>query len=230
MGSVPRQISAARGQCSEQAAARASQVRGKLVVRQRQSARCVVLRAPPAWPACLPSPTASANSSKACSTPCPRRWRRRTSARSTATWRAYCCSPNPCRRPSGCAGCMTSMPASPRRGVSTWCPCRRWCSAVMHELGQAIAARRWFDPWVFELEPADGEDAVSPSDVVLPWVAGFAAALERFPALLDSAGADAREPLATLYCALRPRRPGRRGRPGRRDRRHPAARDGGRGG
>ena len=73
-----------------------------------------------------------------------------------------------------------------------------------HELGQAIAARRWFDPWVFELEPADGEDAVSPSDVVLPWVAGFAAALERFPALLDSAGADAREPLATLYAHFDP--------------------------
>lgn len=72
------------------------------------------------------------------------------------------------------------------------------------ELGRAIAARRWFDPWVFELEPAAGEDAVSPSDVVLPWIAGFAAALERFPALLDSAEADARSPLATLYAHFDP--------------------------
>ncbi len=72
------------------------------------------------------------------------------------------------------------------------------------ELGQAIAARRWFDPWVFDLEPAAGEESVSPSDVVLPWIAGFVAALERFPALLDSAGADAREPLATLYAHFDP--------------------------
>jgi uncharacterized protein len=72
------------------------------------------------------------------------------------------------------------------------------------ELGRAIAARRWFDPWVFELEPARGEDEASPSDVVLPWIAGFAAALEHFPALLDSAGADAREPLATLYAHFDP--------------------------
>jgi uncharacterized protein len=72
------------------------------------------------------------------------------------------------------------------------------------QLGQAIAERRWFDPWVFELEPAAGEDEVSPSDVVLPWIAGFAAALERFPALLDSAGAEARAPLATLYAHFDP--------------------------
>jgi uncharacterized protein len=72
------------------------------------------------------------------------------------------------------------------------------------ELGQTIAARRWFDPWVFDLEPVTGEDTVSPSDMVLPWIAGFAAALEHFPALLDSAGADARAPLATLYAHFDP--------------------------
>lgn len=63
------------------------------------------------------------------------------------------------------------------------------------ELAQAITARRWFDPWVFELE---GDD-VTPSQMVLPWVAGWAAALERFPALLRESGPDAREPLATLF-------------------------------
>ena len=72
------------------------------------------------------------------------------------------------------------------------------------ELGRAIAARRWFDPWVFELEPAHGDDEASPSDVVLPWIAGFAAALEHFPALLDGAEAEAREPLATLYAHFDP--------------------------
>jgi uncharacterized protein len=67
------------------------------------------------------------------------------------------------------------------------------------ELGAAIAARRWFDPWVFEWEGAvDGPDA-TPQQLVLPWVAGWAAALEHFPALLAAAGDDAREPLATLY-------------------------------
>ncbi len=72
------------------------------------------------------------------------------------------------------------------------------------ELGRAIAARRWFDPWVFELEPAGGQNEASPSEVVLPWIAGWAAALEHFPALLDRAGADAREPLATLYAHFDP--------------------------
>ena len=72
------------------------------------------------------------------------------------------------------------------------------------ELGRAIAARRWFDPWVFELEPAHGDDEASPSDVVLPWIAGFAAALEHFPALLGGAGPEAREPLAALYAHFDP--------------------------
>ena len=67
------------------------------------------------------------------------------------------------------------------------------------ELGAAIAARRWFDPWVFELDADDAGEHPSPSQTVLPWVAGCAAALERFPLLLERAGAEAREPLAALY-------------------------------
>ena len=67
------------------------------------------------------------------------------------------------------------------------------------ELAQAIGARQWFDPWVFDLEPETPGAAVRPADVVLPWVAGLAAALERFPALLSAAGEGAREPLAVLY-------------------------------
>lgn len=42
-------------------------------------------------------------------------------------------------------------------------------------LAHAIAAREWFDPWVFELR-----DAERAADAVLPWAAGFALADERF--------------------------------------------------
>lgn len=63
------------------------------------------------------------------------------------------------------------------------------------ELDAAIQARQWFDPWVFEL---DGDDA-SPSEAVVGWVAGFATAMEFFPALMAFDAARLREPLALLY-------------------------------
>lgn len=79
-------------------------------------------------------------------------------------------------------------------------------------LAEAIAARRWFDPWIFELEPqAEGDaapreadeanDEAPPAvrDSVLPWVAGFALAAERFPALLRLDERSLAEPLALLY-------------------------------
>ena len=84
------------------------------------------------------------------------------------------------------------------------------------ELERAIGARQWFDPWVFELAP---EAAASPSDdgdpdddfdpdasqAVYPWVAGFATALELFPALLrHGTPAQLTEPLALLYRHLDP--------------------------
>ena len=87
------------------------------------------------------------------------------------------------------------------------------------ELDRAIGARQWFDPWVFELdaEPgtapteadADGfdEDGFDPgaSQAVYPWVAGFATALELFPALLRAGTPSAlTEPLALLYRHLDP--------------------------
>lgn len=72
------------------------------------------------------------------------------------------------------------------------------------ELERAIAARQWFDPWVFELEAEDGGDEPSPSQVVLPWLAGFAAALDAFPALLQIDDAHLREPLAMLYAHFDP--------------------------
>ncbi|MGD9834945.1 MAG: YecA family protein, partial [Piscinibacter sp.] len=68
------------------------------------------------------------------------------------------------------------------------------------ELDAAIQARQWFDPWVFEL---DGEGD-SPSDAVVGWVAGFATAMEFFPALMALDAQKLREPLALLYRHLDP--------------------------
>jgi uncharacterized protein len=68
------------------------------------------------------------------------------------------------------------------------------------ELDHAIAKRQWFDPWVYEL---DDEDAM-PSDEVMPWVAGFATAMELFPALMRMHDAALLEPLALLYMHLDP--------------------------
>lgn len=67
------------------------------------------------------------------------------------------------------------------------------------ELSAAVAARQWFDPWVFELE-----DSAAPSDAVLPWVAGFAAAMDRFPALMQLDDPALVEPLALLYAHFDP--------------------------
>lgn len=67
------------------------------------------------------------------------------------------------------------------------------------ELETAIAKRQWFDPWIFELE-ADDDSEAAIDDAVLPWVAGFAAAFDRFPALAERADpARLNEPLALLY-------------------------------
>ena len=62
------------------------------------------------------------------------------------------------------------------------------------ELRRAIAARQWFDPWVFELEAQ-----ASPSECVLPWAAGFAAAMEQFPGLMRFDDVELLEPLALIY-------------------------------
>ena len=45
------------------------------------------------------------------------------------------------------------------------------------ELDQAIEQRQWFDPWIYD----DGSGVAA----VQPWVAGFAAAMERFPELIE---------------------------------------------
>jgi uncharacterized protein len=72
------------------------------------------------------------------------------------------------------------------------------------ELERAIATRQWFDPWVFDLEPEVPGAEVSPTEIVLPWVAGFAAAMDLFPSLMRQAAPQAIEPLATLYAHFDP--------------------------
>jgi len=80
-----------------------------------------------------------------------------------------------------------------------------WNAAPLHalvqrrhaELEAAIGARRWFDPWVFEVEPADDADALRTA--VLPWVAGIATAFELFPGTMQLAPETTLEPLALLY-------------------------------
>jgi uncharacterized protein len=67
------------------------------------------------------------------------------------------------------------------------------------ELNIAIAGRQWFDPWIFELE-----DDADPSETVLPWVAGFAHALDAHPALMRLPEEPLLEPLAAIYLHLDP--------------------------
>lgn len=67
------------------------------------------------------------------------------------------------------------------------------------QLQQAIGSRQWFDPWVFEMEAQ-----ASPSESLLPWVAGFAAAMDRFPALMRADDAQTLEPLALIYMHFDP--------------------------
>lgn len=71
------------------------------------------------------------------------------------------------------------------------------------ELNRAIHHRQWFDPWVFEHEDED-EDDLDPLEAVLPWVAGFAWAMDSFPALMDLDSAETVEPLAVLYRSFDP--------------------------
>ena len=62
------------------------------------------------------------------------------------------------------------------------------------ELERAIAQRAWFDPWIYQLD-----EQASPGETVLPWVAGFAAAMEAFPALMALDSPDLVEPMALLF-------------------------------
>jgi uncharacterized protein len=88
-----------------------------------------------------------------------------------------------------------AVPAHAAAHRITELACRR-CT----ELHQAIEARQWFDPWIYEGE----EDDLSAVEAQLPWVAGFAAAMDRFPGLMALDNPQLLEPLAVLYAAFDP--------------------------
>ena len=82
------------------------------------------------------------------------------------------------------------------------------------ELNAAIVDRQWFDPWVFELNADNAADedtlddrfgeAPPEVDAVYPWVAGFAAAVDLFPALMQFDAQRLTEPLALVFQHLEP--------------------------
>ena len=76
------------------------------------------------------------------------------------------------------------------------------------QLNRSITRREWFDPWVFELSEVEvaesGEADQAALDSVFPWVAGFAAAMHAFPALMSLPASALTEPLALLYRHLDP--------------------------
>ncbi len=67
------------------------------------------------------------------------------------------------------------------------------------ELDAAIGERQWFDPWIYQL---DGD--ATPGECVLPWTAGFAAAMEFFPDLMAMDDPELVEPLALLFMHFDP--------------------------
>lgn len=82
------------------------------------------------------------------------------------------------------------------------------CKRRHQQLNRTIVERQWFDPWVFELgDEEEDEDAdldSDPSEVLLPWVAGFALATEIFPELMRQEASQLLEPLAAIYRHLDP--------------------------
>lgn len=72
------------------------------------------------------------------------------------------------------------------------------------ELDQAIGTRQWFDPWVFPADGEGGDEADTVAAIVLPWTAGFAAAMELFPELMAMDHAELVEPLALLFMHFDP--------------------------
>lgn len=86
------------------------------------------------------------------------------------------------------------------RSPPPWLPLVR---RRLEALNEAIDERRWFDPWIFPSHD-DGragtpDDAGALRQAVLPWVAGFAMACERFPGLMQLPAPALAEPLALLY-------------------------------
>lgn len=67
-------------------------------------------------------------------------------------------------------------------------------------LDERIGARQWFDPWLF----ASDDEAAPVRESTLPWAAGFAHALDKFPALSRLPPQALAEPLALIYLHFDP--------------------------
>lgn len=79
---------------------------------------------------------------------------------------------------------------------ASWMGARRLQELVMRrhdELDAAIEARRWFDPWI-----TDVDESQAPRETVLPWVLGFGCACGVFTALTEGPGSDAPELIEAL--------------------------------
>jgi hypothetical protein len=100
-----------------------------------------------------------------------------------ARWLPWCRSGRPPR--AGRAG------AAGTAGAGAAPPCR---AGPRHR-----RQRDWFDPWIYQLD-----DDADPSECLLPWVAGFAAAMEAFPALMAMSDPELVEPLALLFMHFDP--------------------------
>jgi uncharacterized protein len=64
------------------------------------------------------------------------------------------------------------------------------------QLDGAIEQRSWFDPWIFKPEAASPDPI---REACAPWAAGFALALERAPAWLQSDDPELADALALIY-------------------------------
>ena len=79
---------------------------------------------------------------------------------------------------------------------ASWMGARRLQELVMRrhdELDAAIQARRWFDPWI-----TDVDESQAPREAVLPWVLGFGCACGVFTALTEGPGSDEPELIEAL--------------------------------
>ena len=90
--------------------------------------------------------------------------------------------------------CMTDLEARALPAGFDLSPLQALVLRRHGQLQRAISARQWFDPWIFELD-----EEASVSECVLPWVAGFAAAMDRFPGLMQVDDPQLLEPLALIY-------------------------------
>lgn len=90
--------------------------------------------------------------------------------------------------------CITDLEARAMPAGYDAAPLQALVQRRHRQLQRAISARQWFDPWIFELD-----DEASVSECVLPWIAGFAAAMDRFPGLMQMDDPQLLEPLALIY-------------------------------